>query len=408
MHRASRVNVTGPLEPYAGGFAAELQRLGYTPLSAALQLRLAAHLSRWLAGAGLAVTALTEQAAGEFLTARRAAGYTQYLHMQSLGPLLGYLRGLDAVPPAPAVTPLTPAGDLLAGYQRHLVSERGLAAGTCANCVRLVRPFLAGRTAAGVLDLEHLTAGDVTAFMVGTARERSPDTARNSATALRSLLRFLHVNGLITEPLSQAVPAVAREAKTHPAKAVDAGTVAAMLAGCDRGTVGGRRDFAIITLLARLGLRAGEVAGLHLDDLDWHAGEIVIHGKGSTRDRLPMPPDAGEAIAGYLQSGRPPSALDRHVFIRLSAPCHGLTAGGVKHVVIMAGERARAGPLTPHRLRHTAATATLAAGAPLAEVSQLLRHRREQTTTIYAKVGTEALRPLARPWPAADQPGGAA
>src|SRR5260370_32189750 len=168
MHGASGVTVPGPLEPYAGGFAAELQRLGYTRLWAARQLRLAAHLSGWLAGAGLAVTALTEQAAGEFLTARRAAGYTQYLHMQSLGPLLGYLRGLDAVPPAPAVTPLTPAGDLLAGYQRHPVSERGLAAGTCANSVRLGRPVPAGRTAPGVLDLEHLTAADATAFMVGT------------------------------------------------------------------------------------------------------------------------------------------------------------------------------------------------------------------------------------------------
>ena len=408
MHRTSRVNVTGPLEPYAAGFAAELQRLGYTPLSAAMQLRLAAHLSRWLAGAGLAVTALTDHAAGEFLTARRAAGYTKYLHVQSLGPLLGYLRGLDAAPPAPAAAPLSPAGDVLAAYQRHLVSERGLAAGTCAYYVRLVRPFLAGQTAGGVAGLEHLTAGDVTAFMVGTARGRSPGTARNCAAAVRSLLRFLHVNGLIAEPLAQAVPAVARGAKTRPDKAGDAATVAVMLAGCDRGTSGGSRDFAIITLLARLGLRAGEVAGLHLDDLDWHAGEIAVHGKGSTRDRLPMPPDAGEAIAGYLQSGRPPDALDRHVFIRLSAPCRGLTADGVKQVVIMAGERAGAGALTPHRLRHTAATAALAAGAPLAEVSQLLRHCREQTTTIYAKVATAALRPLARPWPAAGQPGGAA
>src|SRR5260370_26603307 len=138
MNGTSRAVVRGRLERDAGGFAAELQRLGYTPLSAALQLRLAAHLSRWLAGAGLAVTALPEQAAGEFLTARRAAGYTQYLHMQSLGPLLGYLRGLDAVPPAPAVTPLTPAGDLLAGYHRHPVSARGLAAATSAHCGRPV------------------------------------------------------------------------------------------------------------------------------------------------------------------------------------------------------------------------------------------------------------------------------
>lgn len=409
MHSASPVHVTGPIEPYAAGFDAELRRLGYTPLSAVLQLRLAAHLSRWLASTGLAVTALTERAAGEFLAARRAAGYTQHLQMRSLEPLLGYLRGLGAVRQAPAVAPLAPAGDLLANYQRHLASERGLAAGTCAYYLRLVRPFLAGRLAGGVADLEHLTSGDVTAFMVSTARRRSPDVARHTATALRSLLRFLHVSGLITGPLAQAVPAVARRDKTHPAKAVDAATVAAMLAGCDHGTPGGRRDFAIITVLARLGLRAGEVAGLRLEDLDWHAGEIVIHGKGRSRDRLPMPPDVGAAIAGYLQSGRPGGALDRHVFIRLTAPCRGLTPGGVKYAVIMAGERAGAGPLTPHRLRHTAATATLAAGAGLAEVAQLLRHRREATTVVYATVGTEALRPLARRWPGnTGQPGGAA
>jgi integrase len=248
--------------------------------------------------------------------------------------------------------------------------------------------------------------------MVSTARGRSPDVTRHTATALRSLLRFLHVNGLICGPLAQAVPAVARRGRAHPGKAADAAAVAAMLAACDRGTIAGRRDYAIITVLARLGLRAGEVAGLRLDDLDWHAGQIAVRGKGGSRDLLPLTADAGAAIAGYLQSGRPRDALDRHVFIRLTAPRRGLTSGAVKYVVTAAAERSGAGPLTPHRLRHTAATATLAAGATLAEVSQVLRHRREQTTAIYATIGAEALRPLARRWPGnagnAGRAGGAA
>ena len=236
MHCASRVHVTGPLEPYAAGFDAELARLGYTPLSAVLQLRLAAHLSRHMTGAGLPVQALTERAAGEFLAARRAAGYTRYLHPRSLGPLLGYLRRAGAAPAVPAAAPAGPAGELLAAWQSHLAGERGLAAGTRAYYVRLAGPFLAGR-AGGVAGLKRLTSADVTRFMVTTARGRSPDVTRHTATALRSLLRFLHVNGLIAGPLAQAVPAVARRGRTRPGKAADAQAVAAMLAACDRGTI---------------------------------------------------------------------------------------------------------------------------------------------------------------------------
>ena len=142
-----------------------------------------------------------------------------------------------------------------------------------------------------------------------------------------------------------------------------------------------------------------EVAGLTLDDLDWRAGLITVHGKGGSADRMPLPPDAGAAIAAYLRDGRPRDALDRRVFTRLAAPRRGLTAGALKYIVTTAAARAGAGPASPHRLRHTAATETLAAGAPLDEVRQVLRHRREATTAIYASVGTGRLRPLARPWP---------
>jgi integrase/recombinase XerD len=396
MDLASRVRSSGPLKPYAAGFEAELARLGYTPLSATVQLRLTAELSRYLESAGLAV--LTEDAAAEFLAGRKARGCREYVHMRALGPLLGHLRGIGASPPPEAAGPQGPAGLLLDSWDRYLEGERGLGAQTRAYYVSNARPFAEAFLAREGMP-GGLTAGDVIAFMVRTARERTPDGTRHAATALRSLLRFMHVRGLISGPLADAVPAVSRRVRTGRRTPATAQAVAAMLAGCDRSGPAGLRDYAIIVLLARLGLRAGEVAGLTLDDLDWRAGLITVHGKGGSADRMPLPPDAGAAIAAWLRDGRPRDALDRRVFTRLAAPRRGLTAGALKYIVTSAAARAGAGPASPHRLRHTAATETLAAGAPLDEVRQVLRHRREATTAIYASVGTGRLRPLARPWP---------
>ena len=396
MDDASRVRFTGPLEPYAAGYAAELARLGYTPLSALMQLRLAAQLSRYLVSEGL--PALTLDAASDFLAARRTAGLREYVHMQAFGPLLGYLRGIGAVPHPETAAPQGPAAGLLGAWDRYLAGERGLGAGTRANYARYARPFLDGFVS-GDAGPEGLSAADVTAFMVRTACGRSPNETRYTATALRSLLRFMHVRGLAPGPLADAVPHVSRRGRTGRRTAATAQAVAAMLAGCDRSRPAGRRDYAIIMLLPRPGLRAGEAAGLDLDDLDWHAGLITVHGKGSSHDRMPLPPDAGEAIAAWLRDGRPRNALDRRVFTRLPAPQRGLTAAALKYIVAAAAERAGTGRVSPHQLRHFAATVTLAAGAPLDEVRQVLRHRREAATAIYASVGTERLRPLARPWP---------
>jgi integrase/recombinase XerD len=395
MDLASRVRFRGPLKPYACGFEAELSRLGYTLLSATAQLRLAAGLSRHLQSAGLPV--LTEEAAAEFLTGRKARGCKEYVHMQALGPLLGYLRGIGAVPLPAQPVPQGLAAELLDEWDRYLAGERGLAAGTRASYLRHAGPFLSGLLSAAVP--AALSGTDVTAFMVRTAREQTPNATRYTAAALRSLLRFMHVRGLISGPLADMVPPVSRRGRTGRRAPASPRAVAAMLEGCDRSSAAGRRDYAIIMLLARLGLRAGEVAALTLDDLDWHAGLITVHGKGRCEDRMPLPPGAGEAIAAWLRDGRPPNALDRHVFTRLAAPRRGLTPAAMKYIVASASERAGAGRLSPHQLRHFAATATLAAGAPLDEARQILRHRQEATTWIYASVGTERLRPLARPWP---------
>jgi site-specific recombinase XerD len=395
------VRMTGPLAPHAAGLAGELTRLGFTGMSARGQLGLAAHLSRWLTSAGLGTMELTVPVAEEYLAARRAAGYTAYLTPKALAPLLGYLRELGVAPEAEIAVPATHGPEaLLERYRRYLLGERGLREKVARGYVDSVRPFVAGCAAAGDADLRQLTAGDVTAFLTGESRRLAPKTAQRLATALRSLLRFWHVEGLISGPLDRAVPKVANRRPGLP-RPLDAAQVRALLASCDRGTAGGRRDLAMMTLLARMGLRAGEVAGLRLDDIDWRRGEITIAGKGNRRDQLRLPADAGEAVADWLRHGRPATALDRSVFIRIKAPHRGLTPGGVTMAVLAAGQRAGLGRIYAHRLRHSAATAMLAGGGSLAEIGQVLRHRRPATTAAYAKVNIEALRALARPWPGA-------
>jgi integrase/recombinase XerD len=401
MRDPSRARVTGPLEEYAAGFVAELARLGYTGNSASGQMFVMGHLSRWLASEGADASGLTTEVAGRFLAARRAAGYTLYLSPKALAPLLAYLRSAGAVPPEPPSAPAAPAEALLDRYRRYLLSERGVTAGTARGYADRVRPFLAGRDAGGVLDLAGLTSAEVTGFVLETCPGQRKGTAKMTVAALRSLLGYLHVAGEIPGPLAWAVPAVASRRLAGLPKALEPGQVTALLASCDRDTPAGRRDFAMLTLLARLGLRAGEVAALTLDDIGWRAGEITVRGKGNRSERLPLPADAGEAIAGYLRDGRPePFEGTRRVFLRVRAPHRGMTTGGVTAAVFAAGQRAGSGPVYSHRLRHSAATSMLRAGAPLPEIGQVRRHRRLLTTAIYAKTDTEALRMLARPWPA--------
>jgi site-specific recombinase XerD len=392
------VRVTGPLAPYAEGLAGELARLGFTPASARLQLQVAAHLSRWLAGAGLDGAALTGPVADRFLAARCAAGYTAYLTPKALCPLLGYLRRLGVAPEPVRPEPATAVEALLEAYRAWLLGERGVQPAVARGYLDLVRPFAERHAAAGGAGLRALTAGDVTAFLTARSRRLAPKTAQRLATALRSLLRFWHLQGLTGGPLDRAVPKVASRRPGLP-RPLEPGQVQAMLDSCDRAAAAGRRDLAMLTLMARMGLRAGEVAGLRLDDISWRAGEITVRGKGGRRD--PLPADAGEAVAAWLHDGRPCTALDRAVFTRIMAPHQGLTTGGVTMAVAAAARRAGLGTIYAHRLRHSAATAMLAQGGSLTEIGQVLRHRRPMTTAIYAKVDIAALRALARPWPGA-------
>lgn len=398
----SRVQVRGPLEGFAAGFAVELQAVGYQRVPVVFQLQLMAHASRWLEEEGLLAGALTSEVVERFLAARRAAGYANHVTARAMSPLVAYLRGLGVAPPPSSRAPVGAVEELLVEYREYLAVERGLTADTIEGYVLAVRSFLEGRdSGANELELSGLTAADVIGFVVARCPTQSRGAAKMTVTALRSLLGFLHLRGMVGESLVGAVPSTASWRLSGLPRALEPEQVDALLGSCERESSSGQRDFAILTMLSRLGVRAGEVAALTLENVDWHAGELVIVGKGRRSERLPLPVDVGEAIVAYLQAGRPVTAQDRCLFVRVRAPHHGLTTGGVTQVVVSAARRAGLGQIHAHRLRHSAATRMLRAGAGLEEIGQVLRHRAVLTTAIYAKVDRDALRQLARSWPEA-------
>ena len=395
----SGVRVRGPLAVHARGFAEFLEAQGYTAGSVHCQLGLVAQLSSWLGAHELSVWELTELEAERFLVARRARVRRLFRSRDALEPVISYLRGVGAVPVV-LPRPLSPVDALLARYERYLLMERSVTAATARLYVNSIRPFLGGFEHDGQLGLERLTAGDVSAFMLAETARRGASIC-SVATALRSLLVFLHVEGALDRSLTFAVPGVGAWRGAALPRPLERGELGQLLASCDRDTVVGRRDFAIVLVMGRLGLRCGEVAGLSLENVDWRAGELVVCGKGRREERLPLPVDVGEAIAAYLRAGRPARALDRAVFVRVLAPHHRMGSSAVSRVVAGAADRGGLGAIRAHRLRHTAATELLRAGATLPEVGQVLRHRRVRSTTIYAKVDDLALGPLARQWPEA-------
>lgn len=395
MKKQRVVNVTGPLAPYASGFGGELKQRGYTDLSAAQQLRLMAHASRWLAARDLAATAFSPEEIESFCVERRAAGYRGLRTAKAVGPLQEFLQGRGVLPTPTPSEPVSADEKLLEHYRNYLVNERGLVANAVSSYVRSAASFLEGHP--GVANGSGVSAAEVHAFCVRELPERGGSAARNLASGLRSLLRFLHVAGLINAPLAQAVPPVARR-RGSAVRGVSAATLSQLLTSCDRRRDVGRRDYAMVLVLARLGLRAGEVTRLTLDDIDWRNGELVVRGKGGRDERLPLPADVGAAIAGYLRRGRPRSE-DRAVFLRAIAPRTAMSPPGVTHVVYAACDRAGVARVGAHRLRHSAATEMLRGGASLTEVAQVLRHVNLATTAIYAKVDFVSLRPLAPSWP---------
>ena len=287
---------------------------------------------------------------------------------------------------------------MVAEFREWLAGERGLAAETVRCYGNHAHTFLAWLGDPLDQVLAGLEAGTVTTFMVEHCEQVSCANAKASVTALRALLRFLHVAGHVPTGLVGAVPAVAGWRQASLVRGLEAGQAEQLLAACDRSTDVGRRDYAMLMLLAQLGLRGAEVAALKLTDIDWHAGEIVVHGKAARRDRLPLPVAAGEALAGYLTESRP-RCQSTAVFVMVRAPHAAISPHAVRQVMYRACERAGLPRLGAHRLRHALATDLLRAGSSLAEVGQILRHRTALATSAYAKVDERSLSALVRTWP---------
>ncbi|NDD39901.1 MAG: integrase [Verrucomicrobia bacterium] len=380
-------------------FEVELLQQGFKPSTVVRKKKLFADLNDWLQVHELSVGDLSFQLVDRFLFDRRSAGYARHKTHETLRPILNYLYRLKLTPPLKAPVSKDPASVILDRYRIFLTAERSLAMVTAARYIDCLRPFLSQRVLNGGLDLRNLRPADVTAFVVARCPQLNAGVAKLTVTALRSFLGFLHLDGVTERSLVHAAPKVLRRRLAGLPKGLEPDQVRRLLAACDVDTAVGCRDLAILTLLVRLGLRRGEVARLRLDDIDWRAGTISVHGKGNCYERVPLPPDVGHRVAEYLQHGRPTDAQGRTVFVRHFAPHHALSTARVSTIVADAARRAGLGRVHAHRLRHTAATELLRAGASLPEIGQLLRHRRTATTAIYAKVDRDNLRLIARPWP---------
>jgi integrase/recombinase XerD len=388
---------SGPLEVFKAGFAQHLSSRGYTPRHVVRLCRLIRDFDRWLTAEGLGLDGLGQSDIARFQTNRMSAGRNELVSSRALKPFTKYLRGIGIEPKAQSAS--TGATDhLLQRYRQYLEIERGLSNLTAKRYIGLVRPFL--KTNLDGADSAELAESDVIAFVVAKCPTMDPGSAPLFVTALRSLLVFLHIDGVINRSMCAAVPTVPGRRLTGLPKSVTPAVLEQLFAACDRETHWGSRAYAVLKLLARLGLRASEVAHLQLDNINWRSGEImIVRGKGNRSESLPLPGDVGAAVADYLHRWRPASATERAVLIGTRAPYGAMTGTGITNIVAGAARRCGLDPIYAHRLRHTAATQMLRNGASLLEVGQVLRHRQTITTAIYAKVDREALRTIAPAWP---------
>lgn len=391
----------GPHGPLVELFADRLLAEGLAPHGAWRSLNLLSGLLSWLASGDLQLADLDEGVVARYLRDRSAKQTLQPGDRAALQRLLSTLRQSGAIAPAAAAA-VTPHEEIFEEFSDYLRKERGLATTSIVHHLPFVRLFLRETCPAGAGDLGRISQGDVIRFIERHARDRSPASGKSMCWALRSFLRYLHHKGLNPRSLATSVPSIRRWRFTNLPTYLSAVQVMVVLDGCDRTTALGRRDYAILLMLAKLGLRASEVATLTLDDIHWRSGEMLIHAKGRQRTRMPIPPDVGAAIVAYLRDGRPPSSC-RRVFLRTPAPHTGFASGCAitmiaKTALDRAGIRGCA-HRGAHLFRHSLATELLRSGATLSQIGQLLRHQSHDVTRIYAKVDLEALRPLSLPWP---------
>ena len=390
----------GRMGPFVEGYGSRLLSLGYTPGTVGGQLAVVGQVGRWMQIERLEPAQLDEAHIEQFLSSRRAEGHPRVPSLRSFVALLEYLRD-EHVIPVVAVPPLTSFEELVGSYRDWLIGERGLAMSTVLRYENLARRFLREHASGedGV-NVQGLTGVDLNVFVLAECARVSRGAVKGRITELRSLLSFLYLRGLTPMALAPAVPAVAGWRDTAIPQTLTAADVQALIDSCDRSRGAGIRDFAILVMVARLGLRSVEVARMQLGDVDWRAGEVLIRGKGRRLDRLPLPVEVGQALATYLQDARP-HIEDRAVFVTCRPPRRGIRPDLVKTIVRQACVRCGLPPVGAHRLRHALATEMLSKGAALIAISAVLRHQDLATTAIYAKVDIGGLRTIAQPWPGA-------
>ena len=392
----------GPLATYLGPFAESLNRQGYTQRYVHRQVMLAACFGRWLKQMEVSPHKLTSEHLTQYLRFRYRWRRPRRGDSAALGNFIEFLRCERVIPAEKERTcQLTPAERCVQAYEQYLRKERALAEATIVNYAPFIGQFLKGRFGTGSVKLSSLRARDVVRFVQRQARHLHLKRAKLLTSALRSFLQYARYRGEIRLDLAAVVPCVANWSMPSIPRGIAPDQVHRLLSQIDRSTVVGRRDYAVLLLLARLGLRSGEVAFLELEDIDWKAGCLSVHGKSSRRTQLPLPKDVGDAIVDYLRHGRP-RCTSRRVFLRAKAPVRGFltqcaVGSIVRHAILRAGIEA---PTTgAHQFRHGLATQMLRQGASLAQIGELLGHKSPETTKIYTKVNLEALRTLALPWP---------
>lgn len=395
----------GPIAQHLEAFAASLIAQHYSTFCVHHKIYRAAQFSAWLTGrshstaAPVIDEALAELYLREALNDRtRSRGIARF----ELHQLLCFLRERGLVP-EPASVPADPVDEAIRCFAAHLREVRGLADRTIELYCELAVQFLRSRFGRDPVDLRALQPTDVIEHVQRQAKRMPARRLKLVITALRSLLNHAQMCGKVAPQILAAVPSVSSWATT-PAlpRAISAEHARLAIGSCRLHTPVGRRDRAVLLLLARLGLRSGEVAAILLDDVDWSAGCLRVRGKGGRDGLLPLPPDVGEAIAAYLQDGRPASE-DRHLFLRSRAPIRAFKNSAVAVASIVKHALERAGIDAPHegahQFRHALAIDLLRQGASLPEIGELLRHRSPQVTTVYARVDLVALRALAPAWP---------
>ena len=391
----------GPLVPYLDAFAQSLIDQGFKTHLIGRQIRVVSYFSQWLLDKDVTAEDVNDQQVRCFIEGCAQQQSIRRGEHAALKRLVEYLKQMNIIAPHPIDNKPTPIQQALSAYANYLQDERELCDKTRIQYCPIIEQFLSGRFGQGALEFSALRAGDIIGFITQQAKHLSPARAKVATTALRSYLQYLRYCDQIQLDLSAAVPTVPNWSMTGIPRAIAPDHLQAIFAHCPRNTPLGRRDYAILMLLAHLGLRAGEIVSLNLDSIDWEVGSIAVTGKGNQAASLPLPTEVGEAIVEYLRHGRPRSS-SRALFLRACAPIRRLGAAQTVSTIVAAAIK-RAGIETPHRgthqFRHALATDMLRRGATLTEIGSVLRHRHTKTTSLYAKVDFAALRPLSLPWP---------